>query len=340
MKLVLKLVFGVFLLVAGFLVTRSHSEPSIASGGLRPVKKVAILLPAVHPAMDSIEQGFRRVLEQSKQVDYEITTLNGNGNRQLMHAQVMQVFDDDTDLIFTIGGNLASLVQKASVKKQSSKPIICSAVADPLKLDLVQSLEHPGKQVTCVVSEAAIEEEVALLLSIKPTVHQVLLVYDATQGVGLDVEQQALAVALQQRGIALKTLEVSMPAEVYSKTAAVIGGCDVVMIFKDHTTVSAADGLIKLCNQHGVTLMTSDLDSGVKGAALSFGVEEAAFGECGARIARQVLEDGIAVGDIPCQEPGKHYLQINPAACKRQGIVLEPELLRLLSCTRVLEGNA
>ncbi len=325
--------------VAGFFIIRNQRGALKIIGGL-PVKKVVILLPAVHPAMDSIEQGFRRVLEQSRKADYEITTLNGNGNRQLMHAQVMQVFDSDADLIFTVGGGLASLAQKASMKKQSPKPIICSAVVDPLKLGLVQSLEKPGGQVTCVIDKVAMDKQVALLLSLKPTVQRVLLVYDVTQGGGLGQQQQALADVLQKRGIALKTLEVSTPAEVYAKTAAMITGCDVVMILKDHTAVSAVDALIKLCNQHGATLMTSDLDSGAKGAALSFGVEEAAFGERGAQLARSIVEDGVAVGDIPCQTPGRHYLQINPVGCTRQGIVLAEQELLLLGAVRVLERRA
>jgi len=332
------IIFGGLLALAGLVALQNNCK-QVAVLDVA-VKKITVLLPAVHPAMDSIEKGFRQTLAQSRKADYQITTFNGNGNRQLMHAQVTQVFDSDADLIFTVGGGLASLVQKASVKKQSHKPIICSAVADPLQLGLVQSFTKPEGHVTCIVDKTAFDEQITLLLALKPTTKHVLLVYDVTQGGGLAGERDALAQALEQRGVNLKTLEVATPAEVYAKTAAMIAGCDVVLILKDHTTVSAVDALIKLCNQHGVTLMTSDLDSGAKGAALSFGLEEAAFGERGAAVARTILEDGVAVGDIPCQTPGRHYLQINPIACKQQGMVLDGEQLLLLRATRVLEGKA
>ncbi len=329
------------LFLIGFYLTNSKKQALCSETQIScPIKKIALLIPAVHPAMDSIEQGLRLALEQSKKAQYEITTLNGNGNRQLMHAQIMHVLDSDADLIFTVGGGLASLAQKASVKKQSSKPIICSAVTDPIKLGLVQSLEQPGKNVTCIIENPAIEKQVALLVAIKTPIKQVLLVYDTTQGAGLEGEKNQLSTALQARNITLKTVEVSNPGEVYPKTAAMITGCDVVIIFKDHTTVSAVDGLIKLCTQHRVTLMTSDLDSGIKGAALSFGVEEEMFGQCGAAVARQILENGIAVGTIACREPGSHYLQINQASCKQQGLEIEAQKMLLLGTTKVVKGPA
>lgn len=323
-------------LCAAVLIMSQHKIAVQTQISQLPTKKIAIMLPATHPAMDSIEQGFRKSLSLSKKGEYAITTFNGNGNRQLMQAQVKQVFDGSFDLVFTVGAGLSSLANTIAGKALQAAPLICGAVASPEKLGIVQSKVTSRGNVTCIIEPRHFKEQVALLCAIKPTVEQVLIVYDHMQGGGMEEERLELQAELMHYGIKVKALEVQSSAEVYAKTASQIAGCDVVIILKDHTTVSAVDGLIKLCNQQGVTLMASDLDSGIKGAALSYGVEESAFGEQAAVAARKILEDGIAAADIPFQAPDNYHLQINLPHCGKQGIMLDQKQRLLLCATKVI----
>jgi len=302
-----------------------------------PVFKVALLAPAVHPSMDQIEKGFVETLSKSTKANYQFTHFNGNGDRRLLRTQAENIVQGDYDLIFTIGAMSSQLINELSAKKQKNIPHVFSAVADPLRLNMVKSLEKPGGLSTGIVEDYDIAQEVTLLRAVKPNIKTILLVYDPTQSSGgLQLKKEALEKVLTALGIKLLTVEVFHQSDIVPKTRAFIAQADVVMILKDHTVVSAVDSLIKLCNLHHVTLLTSELDSNAKGAALSFGVEEYEFGRRGAGMAIQILEQGAKPATMPCIDAGDHMLKINSKAIKEQGLDIPADQLFLYKSIRVM----
>jgi ABC-type uncharacterized transport system substrate-binding protein len=93
-----------------------------------------------------------------------------------------------------------------------------------------------------------------------------------------------------------------------------------MVVLKDNTVVAGLDVLIKLCNQHQIPLMASDLDSPDRGAAFGFGVHEIDFGIEGAKKALQILNKKSSAGDIPVTPVSKFTLKINRDAAQTQGI--------------------
>jgi putative ABC transport system substrate-binding protein len=301
-----------------------------------PSFNIALLAPAVHPSMDQIEKGFVDTLSKSNQANYTFTHFNANGDRRLLSTMAENIVQGNYDLIFTIGAMSSQLIKEQSSKKKKSTPHVFSAVADPIRLGMVQSLEQPGGFSTGIVEDYDINQEVTLLCAVKPGIKTVLLVYDPTQSSGgLQYKKDALEKALAARGIKLITAEVFHQSDIVPKTRAFISQVDVVIIFKDHTVVAAVDSLIKLCNLHHITLMTSELDSNAKGAALSFGVEEYNFGSRGAAMALQILEQGHKPGAMPCMDAGDHMLKINTKAMAGQGLVIPQDQLFLYRSIRV-----
>jgi putative ABC transport system substrate-binding protein len=301
--------------------------------------RLAVITPTTHPSLEQIQQGFKDTLDKDHGYTYAIDVFNANGNRMLLSSLVEEVARGGYDLVFTIASQPTLLTKQAMGKHQKSTPIVFGAVSDPVRLGVVQSLSNPGGQVTGVYEEQGAAQQVPLIKMLHPTTRNVLLVYNPSQGSGLEVTKGEVESNLNALGMKLIPLPVYATNEVYSKLQASIGQADMVMVLKDNTVVSALDGVIKLCNTKHIPLMASDLDSVAKGAVMGFGVHEYQYGVRGAGLAQRILKERLKPAQLPCIGAGEHRLCLNRSALATQRLAAPQALLSLLSIIEVIRSS-
>lgn len=300
-----------------FLRRNTHSA-------LEKSKKIALLVPALHPAMDEIVMGFKEKLhEKAPTVTIDFVEYNANGNKTLLNAQTQEIVAADYDAVFTIGVGASETMHTAIKKRASNLPLIFTAVGDPVAHGLVASLTQPNTNATGVIETIEYEQQIAALRKVKPTVKHILLVYDPTHPTNNHDKAQFQATA-QKYGIAFDAVEIMHSNEISQKVAPFMNSTDVVLVLKDHVVVSGIDALITLCNRYNVTLYASDLNSADKGAALAFGVREYEYGSRAADVAYPIVIEGKNVAEIPVVQIEKQYLKVNKSAAKNQGLALLP----------------
>jgi putative ABC transport system substrate-binding protein len=286
--------------------------------------RVALLLPAVHPSMHQIEQGFISTLSQELPTVI-IDRYNANGDKVLMKGQVEKITNDRYDLIFTVGTNASQLTKTALVKKHKTTPLLFAAVSDPVKRGIVDP-ENPEDAVSGIVDSHNCEDQIDMLLLAKPNTKNILLVYDPSCNPALEEEKNKLVSSCAKRGITLSSVSIFALKELQQKVPALLGNNDVVMTLTDHTLCSGMDSLIKICNQHGVTLFTSELDSNDKGAALSYGVHEREYGSEAAQKATAILKEKIPAYNVPITPLKNFYLKVNSTTAPLQQVILSSTL--------------
>jgi len=301
--------------------------------------RIAVITPTTHPSLEQIQKGFKDTLDKDHVCSYAIDVFNANGNRMLLSSLVEEVVRGGYDLVFTIASQPTLLAKQAMLKYQKQTPIVFGAVSDPVALGVVLSLNHPGGQVTGVFEEQGAAQQVPLIKVLHPTTRKVLLVYNPSQGSGLEVTKNEVASHLNALGMQLIPLPVYATNEVYAKLQASIDQADMVMVLKDNTVVSALDGVIKLCNAKHIPLMASDLDSVVKGAVMGFGVHEYQYGVRGACMAQRILKDGLKPAQLPCVGAGEHRLCLNCNALATQRLSAPQGLVALLSVIEIVRGG-
>lgn len=320
----------------GYLLFFNVKKAAITKPAGTPIKNIAIFTPATHPSLLQIERGFIETLEKDPSIHYKFTTYNGNSNRRLMRAQAEEMVDGSYDLIFTIGAGTSQLAKELTEKKQQLIPIVFAAVSTPANLNLVASEQSSGNHVTGISEDRNFTQQMEMLLFFKPTIKSVTLVYNPSEGSGLEKDKKKIETFLQQKNITLTCVEIFQPSEIYQKTAQFIVSTDVVLVLKDNTVVSGVDALIKLCNQHSVLLYASELDSGDKGAALSFGVHEYDFGVEGAGKAHMILNEHKKPTDISTTCVTNMKVKVNTKTMKTQGLTLDPMQLFVMQAGEVL----
>ena len=291
---------------------------------------IAIVTPVSHPALEEIERGFKEVLIKEYGLDCDFTTYNANGSRTLIRSQFEDILQKNYDAMFTIGAMATQMAKEVTAKRKILMPIIFGAVADPIRLGLIKSLDCSGNNLTGATAATKYATQIDFLLQLKKDVKTVLIVYDPTQSSGLENDKKNVVKLLEDRNIRVKAVEVYHTHEIHQKIEALIADVDVVMIFKDNTVVPAVDSLVKLCNKHKVTLVTSDLDSVRKGAAIGFGVREYEFGAASAFSMAILLREKKQPSEIPAFMVDKYRFVINTKTMESQGLIIEKPLLALL----------
>src|SRR5260221_9543636 len=110
--------------------------------------RVALFVPAVHPAMTEIINGFKQTVNSASDKKYIFDEYNANGNATLLRAQADEIVQSKYDLVFTVGAQCSQSIFELSKKRQSQMPQVFTAVDDPVEMGIVRSLNHPGGMVT------------------------------------------------------------------------------------------------------------------------------------------------------------------------------------------------
>jgi len=301
-----------------------------------PGYSIAILTPTSHPALEEIEAGFKETLEEVYKVPVSCFVYNANGNKTLMRAQAEEMVMGAYDLIFTIGSACSQMVAELEKKRHRAIPQVFASVAD--KAYAEQLIATNPFATGCYV-EPNYEKQIDLLLTIKPTLKNVLLVYDPTQGIGLEKDKNKIQTYLAQRAIKLHAVEVYSAHEIQQKVAGLLSGIDSVLVLTDNTVVAGIDSLITLCNRYGVTLFASDLASGKKGAALAYGTTERQAGVESAKKAYQILLNAKNPSSIPVSAVDDFVLAINKETMGMQNSILDDEKIDFLNQKTTMQSE-
>jgi putative ABC transport system substrate-binding protein len=287
-------------------------------------KKVIILYPISHPSLEKIKEGFKATLNSTNDQKYEFVEYNGSGNRSLMHQQTEQAFALDPTLIFAIASSSAALVTATALKKQATIPLVCGA-AD---IELLKINGELPKCMGVVSDEEDYEKQLNLLKMIRPSLQTIGIVYDQNSSKNETDLKKYLHPLAKKHHLQLLELPVTSTQEMQKKAALFLESnkIDVLMIFKDSMVVSGLEILVKLCNDHHVTLYTSDLDSVARGAAAGFGLEEITTGIESGKLAQQMLAD-------PTKKPDhlllkSEILLINKKTMHAQGLYIPDSFLK------------
>ncbi len=312
--------------------------PDIGEGSSARKYAIAVIIPASHKALEEIQLGFENTLTRHYGLKCAFTTCNANGNRTFLRSIVEEVAQSPFDAVFTVGAIATQVTKEVFEKKKVEKPIIFGAVADPVRLGLVNSLKSSENWLTGSAATTNYPLQIALLLYLKPAVKNVLLVYDPTQSSGLERDKREVEKLFAKRGVKFRAVEVYNVHDVQQKLPLVINGeLDVVMVLKDNTVVSCMDQVITLCERYRTTLFATDLDSVSKGAGLGFGVKEFSFGTDAAGRAFEVLAKNKHPRDVPVVMTDEFRLVINDSARSKQNLVIDSALYMLLRSVRVMK---
>jgi putative tryptophan/tyrosine transport system substrate-binding protein len=208
----------------------------------------------------------------------------------------------------------------------STIPIVMSPAGAPLEMGLVQSLAHPGLNVTGLSNmEAELGgKRLGLLREAIPGLARVAVLAAKTDPFTApflkDLQSGAVGV-----GLHLHPVMVGGPDEFEDAFAAMSAAGDEAVIIQPNFLPQTA-AIVAFAAKHRLAVLSSYRDTTRAGGLISYSADHAAHFQRAATFVDKILK-GARPGDLPVEQPTKFELVINLKAARALNLEVSPQLL-------------
>lgn len=278
---------------------------------------VAVTQIVEHPALDAVRDGIKDELAEAGYEDGSSLTWKWESaqGQPATATQIAQKFvGERPDLIVAI----ATPSAQAAVATSEDIPIVFSAVTDPVAAELVPSLDAPSALVTGVSDLSPIDQHLALIKEIIPTVATIGVVYNAGEANSVSLVDLIKAEA---PGLELTVVEatVASSADVATAAESLIGKVDVIYVPTDNTVVSALESVLTVGADNQIPVFAGDTDSVERGAIAGISFDYYDVGRQTGDMVVRIL-NGEQPNEIPVETVETLQLAVNPAAAATMGV--------------------
>lgn len=336
-KLSTVIIFFLLGAVCSTIISYTRKSTSEKKNQISPATKVKIaLITRLSSYHEGAIKGFTdSVSTLFKGIDCSVRRyILAKRDLQLAASLIDEAVADRPDLIVTIGALLSQTARSVTSKRGKQIPVVFIGATNPIKLGLLENINSPNTNMTGInMTDIGEDMAVQVMKILKPYAKHVLLPYSPLSSGG-EVEQHVFNAkeVLENQGTKVTLIPVDELSEVLPKIRGLISSADTVMYLPGCLVEEAAEGLIKLCNQHGVSLFANQPQTVKQGAAFGYGTDTSILGAKACEIARSILIEGKDPKNIPVQfmDFGRRTA-VNLDAAKQQNLHIPEELLFFIS---------
>jgi putative ABC transport system substrate-binding protein len=306
----------ILFIITGLLLT--------ACGGVQAQDKThTIGVICGHTALETSLEGFKEGLAELGYVEGENVTYIYNGAKpdpQAGEREAESLVAQDVDLIFTMGTQ-ATLQAKQAVEG-TDVPVVFAPVLNPVEEGVVESISHPGGNVTGVQMGNTLPKAVEWLFKLAPEATKVYVPYHPEDAVSVTAIAP-LREAVSTLGVELLLDEVRTSEEA---AAAIETLPEDAVFFMIPAPRLGTNNFVEVATERGIAT-GSYLSGHVEaGTLVSYTSDFFFMGKQAASLADQALR-GTAPADLPV-ETSEYFLNINLQTAEAIGLDIPDEILR------------
>ena len=288
------------------------AAPLAAEAQPAGMPRVGVLSPttADNPLMKAFEQ---RLSEQGyvagKTIRLETRHTAGRGDRLLDFAVELADAKVDVIAVWSSAGALAAQQATGTI------PIVFVSVTAPETIGLVQSVAHPGGNITGVAftaTEATYSKTLEILKEVVPTARRVAVLL----GQANPVTTQAIESAVRGLKITVEPHMATEPEHLDAALAAIRG-----LTYQHRKKIVDFAAGSRLPTVYPFREAVDD------GGLLSFGASQIGMARQAASFVARILK-GARPGELPVEQPTTYELIINLKTAKALGLTIPPSLLQ------------
>jgi len=295
--------------------------------GQQAAHRVAVLASTETPEnveawMDGLrERGY--VIGRDLRIEYRYF----RGRYDQLPALLTELVAFGPEVIVTSTSNSAVAIHTAA----PTIPLVFLTVADPVALGLVQSLAHPGGNVTglaTVVPEGIIGKHLQFLKDLVPRATRIAVLFNPAEKMH-QIALQRLPEAGQLLGLEFVIVEAGEPdqfAAAFEKAHA--QGADAIHVWNGPLVFRHSVEVVGLAARYNLPAMYFDRRYVLDGGLISYAVSQADSWRRAAVYVDKILK-GENPGDLPVQQPTGYDLIVNLKTAKALGITVPPSILAL-----------
>ena len=276
-----------------------------------------------NPTVEAFRQGLRDLgYVEGKNIQVEFRYTEGRSDSALkLLAELLQIKVD----VLVIGQGQAAI--RAAQQATKTIPIVIITTVDPVVGGLVESLAHPGGNLTGLTSVARelSGKRLELLKEVVPTTSRV--------GFLLEADSPGAAVRFTEYQAAARPLKIevhSLNANSEPDFAAAFNSAGkervtALIIVRDALFYRFQKRIAELAIKHRLSSMFERSDYVEAGGLISYAADDAEINRRAAFYVDKLLK-GAKPADLPVEQPTKFELMINLKTAKQIGVIIPPNV--------------
>lgn len=279
------------LLVVVFLVLNVVLLAS-CSGGIDK-KKIGVIQLVDHPSLNIIYSNIVDEFEKNGYSSDEINFVNCSGDMNNVQTAANTMQGNSTEVVIAI----TTPVAQACFNLAKNKPVIFSAVTDPIAAGLLDDLNNPNNNITGTSDAVSISGIMDTALTFDPTIKSIGYIYNPNESNSVS-NLEKLEAYCAAKNIIINKSAVYTSADITLATTTLAKKSDILFVTNDNTVAEGmkilANTAIKLKKMVFVGADSMVYDGGLA----TVGIDYAELGKETARQAIRVLK-GEKISDIP-----------------------------------------
>jgi putative ABC transport system substrate-binding protein len=288
------------------------------------------------PRMESFLAAFRQGMHEHGYLEGQHYVMEnrwmGSKPREQFSASVVELVRLPVDLLLATGLRSALIAKQVT----TTVPIVVAMALNPVELGLIESLSHPGGNVTGVAypaGRAIVGKELELLRDLAPQLSSVAFVYNANNPVVVPyiapLKEAADELDLMLHLVAIRgsdDVDTALGTLIKEK----VGG---LLVYSDTEIMAERRRLIAFADEQRLPTIWGSERAVNDGALISYGANLPDMWRRAATYVARILK-GEKPADLPMERADRIDLTINLKTAERRGITIPPILL--VQATKVI----
>ena len=231
----------------------------------------------------------------------------------------------NVDVVVTVGYPSA-----AAAKASGVATVIASGSGDPVVTGLVDSLAHPGGNVTGIADDAAAlsTKRLGLLKATSPQLRKVAMLWNKDDR-GMSQRYDASAKAAQEIGVTVEPLGVREPNDFDEAFAAMnIDKPDAILMVTDALTLLNRKRVFDYALEHKLPAIYEQDFMARDGGLMSYGADAKESFDRAAALAARIFQ-GEKPADLPFEIPTRYLFVINMKTARAINLTVPNQVLSL-----------
>ncbi|MCF0154635.1 MAG: ABC transporter substrate-binding protein, partial [Veillonella sp.] len=290
------------------------------------MKQVGVIQLVEHPALDAANKGFVQALAdqgfkegETVQIDQQ----NAQADQSNLNSIAQRFTSDRKDLVLAIATPAAQTMANAS----HDIPIVGTAITDYVQAKLVKSDDKPGTNVTGTSDASPVDQQVDLILAIKPQTKKIGIVYSSSE-VNSQIQAEKMKAYAATKGVEVVEVTVSNVNDIQQAAQNLVAqNVDAVYTPTDNVVASAIGNLVAITDAAKIPVFPAEEGQMKGGGVASYTVDYEKLGYQAGLMAAKILKGEAKPEDMPIETATELKLVINPEKAAQLGLTIPQDLL-------------
>ena len=289
--------------------------------------KVGVVQLVQHGSLDEANAGMIAGLADNGFVEGEnlvVKQENAQNDQSNLQSIAQAFIADEVDLILAIA-TPAAQVMAANTEEI---PIVGTAITSFEGAGLVESDEAPGYNVTGTNDMNPVEEQVNLLLQLKPDAKVIGTIYTAAE-VNSQIQVDLLDKVAAAKGLTVEKRTIQNVNDIQQAAQSLVGVADALWLPTDNNVASAIPNVVGITDPAGIITVPGAESMVTAGCTATYGFSYYDIGYNAGVMAAQILKGEADPATLPVQSPKAEDLTaiINTDAVELLGLEVPQDLM-------------